>query len=79
MIGSINMYNGYEVYTNLHLTKSKQFRFPKSKRKRIRVKWGKQTKNFRSYPSDEIVVIGNKMIMHPIYYNRLMQTIKERK
>lgn len=43
----------------------KQFRFPRSKKRRIRNKWAKQPKNFKAWLEPRAYQIGNKIIAHP--------------
>jgi hypothetical protein len=40
-----------------------QYRFPKSKKKRIRNKWAKQSKNFKFKEIHKMVVIGNNVYL----------------
>lgn len=42
-----------------------QFRFPRSKKKRIRKKWAKDQKNYKNVPWDKVYKIGDTFIMHP--------------
>jgi hypothetical protein len=51
-----------------------QFRFPKSRKKRIRAKWAKRTENFR--PSRRALQLGDKLICHPILARRLRAEIE---
>jgi len=53
------------VYQDKNLTKRVQYRFPKSKRRRIRKKWSKDSKNWRIVPDDTIYIMGNRAICHP--------------
>lgn len=51
-----------EIITNLYMTK--QWRFPRSKRKRIRNKWKKNKLNFK--PDMRVLAVnGDTYIMHP--------------
>lgn len=47
----------------------KQFRFPKSKKKRIRAKWSKREENYKYIP--KIYRVGNTIYCHPYYYEKL--------
>jgi len=50
-----------------------QFRFPRTKSKRIRKKWAKRNENFRQEPIREAYVIGgNTMVLHPDGYNKMV-------
>lgn len=60
-----------------HLTTATQFRFPKSKRRRIRKKWSKNPKNFRTLPDQNFYQYDNKIICHPIMARRLRTTLQK--
>jgi hypothetical protein len=47
-----------------------QFRFPRSKKKRIRAKWSKRPENSRPIV-DRAVQMGDMLICHPIFARRL--------
>jgi len=49
----------------------KQFRFPRSKRKRIRVKWEKQKRNFRPFIYKIELADRISIIAHPSFRPRL--------
>lgn len=42
-----------------------QFRFPRSKKRRIRKKWSKQPWNYRMVPRDYCYQIGNQLLVSP--------------
>ena len=48
---------------------NKQFRFPRSKKRRIREKWAKNDKNYRVIP--KIYRIGDVIYCHSIFYEEL--------
>lgn len=55
-----------EIITNPFLfTKGKQFRFPRSGKKRIRNKWSKREENYRKIPDPNFYKIGEQYICHP--------------
>lgn len=57
-----------------------QFRFPISKRARIRKKWRKRPENFR--PSDKILIgeaLGNCLICHPRMAAKIRAALAERR
>jgi len=57
-----------KVIVSPHLPKfeMKQFRFPKTKKKRIQKKWAKQEKNFKQVKIKRLCVfIGDTIIAHP--------------
>jgi hypothetical protein len=60
-----------------HLTTTTQFRFPKSKCRRIRKKWSKQPKNFRTLPDENFYQYENKIICHPIMARQLRKTLQK--
>lgn len=43
----------------------KQFRFPRSKKLRIKKKWRKNAQNFRMVPQKKIFRVGNSFYAHP--------------
>ena len=43
----------------------KQFRFPRSKKRRIKKKWRKNARNFRMVPQKKIFRVGNSFYAHP--------------
>jgi hypothetical protein len=49
--------------SNLALTPPKQFRFPRTKKKRIRKKWAGRPENFKQFPT--IYRMGKELIAHP--------------
>lgn len=59
--------NGFEVHVSnlMHRSEFRQFRFPVSKRKRIRIKWSKNRDNYRLYEWEDYVVMKdeNKIIV----------------
>ena len=63
--------------SSANLTKRVQYRFPKSKRRRIRKKWSKDSKNWRTIPDDKIYLMGNKAICHPLTLRKLREQTNE--
>lgn len=65
-------FKGVPVYSSPHmpLTENRQFRFPRSKKKRIRKKWAKNPANYRE--SDVIWMISGGYHCHPRVYARLL-------
>lgn len=55
----------------------KQFRFPSSKKRRIRRKWSKRPGNFRPCP-DMFVIRGQSVVGHPMYVGRLLEELRRR-
>ena len=52
-------------------TEYKQFRFPKSKKLRIRKKWMKRENNFRLKEVHNILKLGNLLIVSTKFYEKL--------
>lgn len=48
-----------------------QFRFPKSKKKRVRKKWSRRESNFRIKEVPKGVQLGNILYVNQIMYNKL--------
>lgn len=53
-----------------------QFRFPKSKRRRIRKKWRKNPENFRTLPDTNFYQYGENIICHSKMARRLRTTLQ---
>lgn len=53
----------------------KQFRFPKSKRKRIRNKFKKNNDNYRAQVN--VLLMNGKMVMHPNAFSTVSDSIKK--
>ena len=54
---------------------TEQFRFPHSRKKRIRNKWTKRPQNWR--PSRQAYQIGDTLFMHPIFAAQLASQLGE--
>ena len=56
-----------KILQNAYLTKTFQYRFPRCKSKRIAKKWRKDTRNFKTVPSNDIWVVSESgtAICHP--------------
>lgn len=65
MNNMIGCFYGMPIVTSFHLTETIQFRFPKSKKKRIRKKWSKNESNYRLAPSSNLYITNNTIYMHP--------------
>lgn len=63
-MNSVNIF-GVQIITSPRLVESRQFRFPRSKKKRIRKKWMRRSANFKNFPSRTILQIGGQWVMHP--------------
>jgi hypothetical protein len=71
----MNKFYGMDVIVNPLLTIKKQHRFPKSKRRRIRVKWAKRECNFKTLPDPNYYIMSgeNKVVMHPSLWEQLRE------
>jgi len=67
------MSGNLKVIQNTYCTVRKQYRFPHSKKRRIRAKWAKRERNFRYTPSPYVYIMENHGIamMHPATYQKL--------
>ena len=68
-------FSGPELFESPNLLE--QFRFPKSKKKRIRAKWAKRSCNWR--PSSKIISMdgGRKLICHPELIDKIRKQLAE--
>ena len=66
-----------QIIESPHLTTIPQFRFPKSKRRRIRKKWSKNPTNFQTAPREDFFIYGDKIICHPLMARRLRTTLQK--
>lgn len=64
---------GFSIYESAAMCV--QFRFPRSKRRRIRDKWAKDKRNFK--PSLNVLRSGNTLICHPVMAARLREHLAE--
>ena len=54
----------------------RQFRFPKSKKKRIVKKWGKRPENLKLTKVDRIIKVEGRLIMSEKTFNRIKESQK---
>lgn len=64
---------GMQLQESSYLTKKEQYFFPRSKKKRIQKKCRKKYQH--DVPSDEIYVIGGRVIAHPVTMTRIKAAI----
>lgn len=65
------------VYEYSALTQREQFRFPRSRRGRIRKKWRKRWRNWRSRPDPRVYKLaGGAIVGHPATIQRLRQRLR---
>lgn len=67
--------DGLKIVTSNYLTKRVQFRFPRSKKKRIRRKWAKQAKNWRNIDNGNAYQIGDTLIVPPSVYEKIVEKL----
>ena len=53
-----------------------QFRFPRSKRKRIQRKWAKDPRNWRTRHVPKVYNMGGRFVMDPISYRNLQRELR---
>ena len=67
---------GLRIVTEPTLSKRVQVKFPKSKKRRMRKKWAKDQKNWKTVPLDTIYQMGNTLIMHPAMAERFRKVVQ---
>lgn len=77
--GEMGMISGMKIISSPHLPRFKiiQFRFPKTKRKRIQKKWAKDPKNSKQVPFQTMYMFGNTAIMRPDEIARIENFVAE--
>ena len=63
------MINGINIIKSELCIKRFQFRFPRSKKSRIRKKWSKDEKNYKQVPT--IYQMGDTIIAHPAIISQI--------
>lgn len=66
-----NLYGGFQIIESKTLVIKYQYRFPKSKRRRIRKKWKNNPNNYKTRPDPQYYLLNNQIICHPIMAERL--------
>jgi len=56
---------GFQIITSSALVDRIMFRTCRSRKKRIKKKWAKQTCNYRSQPKKDVLIRGNCIFCHP--------------
>lgn len=71
---------GMRLITAPSMGETRQYRFPRSKKKRIRKKWAKRRQNYRFEPSTQLLINHEKREIygHPTVIEKLIQAMKER-
>jgi hypothetical protein len=74
------LFNGLEVFVSNFLPEfeRKQFRFPRSKKRRIQKKWSKMARYYRNVelPPTYYLINGNKLVCNKRAYQILLEEIK---
>jgi len=65
-----NPFHGFQLIESLHMVETYQYRFPRSKKRRIKNKWKKRPINFKTRPRKDFLQLGNKLICHPVMADR---------
>lgn len=64
-IRMVNPIDCINIRTSPMMADRVQVRFPRSKKRRIRRKWAKDPRNYRTVPSDEVWIVEGILVMHP--------------
>lgn len=70
-LGSTGLLGGVSVRTSTHLRE--QFRFPRTKKRRIRRKWAKRSKNWRAITNRAFQMPDGSIVCHPVFAAKLRQ------
>ena len=65
---------GFNIIESVWLTERKQWRFPRSKKRRIRKKWAKDEKNFKYEP--KAYKVGGTLYCHPSLATKLREVFQ---
>jgi hypothetical protein len=72
----------YPILANMieshYLTERLQVKFPRSKKKRIRRKWAKDQRNWKTVPQGVVYVVDGRMVMHPDLAGKLAEELGRR-
>lgn len=66
-----------QIYISQLLSKQVQFRFPRSKKKRIKRKWQKDKRNFRT-DQNQAIIAGDKIFVSPEVYEEIRKMYPDR-
>lgn len=65
---------GPRLLPSRHMVKDVQFRYPRSKKKRIRQKWAKNRANWRTVPRMEALQLpSGDFVMHPVLIAKIRE------
>ena len=62
---------GLRIVVDSSMADRVQFRYPRSKRRRIRNKWAKRPQNWKTVPWDRVYQMGDVLMMHPAMAEKL--------
>jgi hypothetical protein len=68
-------FNGMRIVVSELMADRVQFRFPRSKKKRMRKKWAKNPENWKYVPWDRAYRVGDTLHMHPQMFERLRRSV----
>ena len=78
-ISGMNTLYGFNLIVSpqIAITDGVQFRFPRSKKARIRKKWSKRQENFKSVQRDQCFKIGNTIVCTPGFYAKIQKDLQD--
>jgi len=62
---------GLRLVADAGMSEYRQMRFPRSKGRRIRKKWRRDSRNFRFVPLNKIYRVGDTLVAHPAVIEQL--------
>ena len=70
-------YTGMDIIENVYLMLRQQFRFPRSKKRRIRKKWTKREGNVRYQPDPNLYILDKQKVTvgHPATLAQLRREV----
>ena len=80
LVGQNLLLGGFRMIQSGYCTTRQQYRFPRSKRERIRRKWAQRERNFRHMPDQNMYVSRDQgaVIMHPATWRMLERELERR-
>ena len=68
-----NPFCGIPIIENMYMCEAEeiQYRFPRSKKARIRKKWARRPQNWKSIARDQVFMVGNKLVCSPSIHAKL--------
>jgi len=72
-----SLVGGFRIFENIYCTMWQQYRFPRSKGRRIRAKWAKRERNFWHLPDPNVYVMKQQgsMVGHPATIAKLRREV----